>query len=623
MGCCCRGKAIVGVINDTPDPPPVCTIPILKGGVLRSAAASHTELNQNWASTAKIQEYNDIAWAAHSASPWSRTTGSSAYFAFTSSAFRVYNPPEGLSFGSEGSGVSAQYVEARGYCLIPLIHEVAGTPYPMSELYGISQASLEVIANLIAYLDPLKLSGNVTDTYSNVWSDWDVYWGLVPSSQVEYSGTNPLRLKTSAVAGGLTDLATTSLTSFTLAGTPLSSLGGVSSINSIDITSLLSEDGDDFLMLMWKLDASDVDQYTTTIAVPQLPGSGFAEALRVWEEAGPAAFGGGFVSLDVTEYLILERWGCISSMILNVDIDPDGSNAVAEDRSNTAAYLSGTGLTKKFRSTDNGSVTYPTCSLVPTLRIYHVDSPLGDWSYSFADSAYQDVFEAILPNYDLNFDDGMSGCHWTATDTASGGSPLATGQVDWDLEITVNGSNPALVDMTLTVTLHATVSGVFTDDTHTIVYTLTGQDPASTGPFTLTTASSVGARTWDIGGLGGDYIIFPADFDVDTDATPTTISRIADIYLDERGTGSGTGFGGNYYFLMIDYLRETTANSAVYYVEDTFELAEVGPGTSYEVLGDLIGHEFSFTHDGDDNDDTGNGTEDVTIAFTIESISVG
>ena len=111
------------------------------------------------------------------------------------------------------------------------------------------------------------------------------------------------------------------------------------------------------------------------------------------------------------------------------------------------------------------------------------------------------------------------------------------------------------------------------------------------------------------------YVKLESDSSVD-------VYRQCDIFLTESG---GT------YYLNFDLHRYSDAADSDYYLEPDPAFGNqshanaiaVGPGETYETIGDLEGTELTFTHNGSDNADTGEGTEDATVKITIENFSIG
>lgn len=94
-------------------------------------------------------------------------------------------------------------------------------------------------------------------------------------------------------------------------------------------------------------------------------------------------------------------------------------------------------------------------------------------------------------------------------------------------------------------------------------------------------------------------------------------------------TVSLTEDSGDYY-LNFFYKRQASPNDSRWYIEPSVpfgneahaDTTQIGTGTSYELVSDVIGETFAYTHDGADNVTPGNGTEDANVSITVEHIQI-
>ena len=676
MGCCCcQGKAVHGLPNDIPDPPPLCELQKGLNFIQRVGTAG------GYAGSSVLSALNDSAWSELSAATWSREATTHPEIGLSLQGSK--NWARGAAFEamawiferlvfSGDFGQSVAYAEKRMYAVLPLIHEVGGTQYSLEGLYGVTEMTLQLSAGLIGLSYDANSSsyGNQAFTYNaSTWSKWDVSWGMADHSQMAgpFSEATPagiaFRLKDTEIANGVDDIATTSL--ITNVAVPNTNIGlGVqeSTQVNVDIDSITGETGGDYLVILFETAPSEIVKKTPSIAAPSWP----TVNVECWgpKVRNQSTF---FLNANPDEYLVEEIWGCILAMVVNVDIDPDGgSDAVAEDRTATAFYDSGTALTKQFKVEDNDPS--------PTTETDTFDAS-GTWTAPFTGNVEVEVWGGggggrveVSPAdaggaggggaYSKKTVAVTKGVTYTVTVGSGGtaGDPASNGNASW---FSTTGTVFALGGSGASTRLGG-LGGLASGGVGDTKYDggdggdgevgTSGTTGGGGGAGADSTGDGVDGSDGSLGGAGGIAVLDggnggaggtfggagatkgtqpgggggggPAGEDGADGRVKVsydlTVNRETAIYLTETG--------GNY-FLTFDYHRYSTPATEKYYIKETFggtgAAYQVGSGTTYETIDDLEGVTFPHTHSGANNDDPSEGTEDCTIDFTIESISVG
>lgn len=611
MGCCCDGDTTYPP-DKPPVPPPACA-PFTR-------AWSIHRFVQNIYTYGGESSVNDSTYATFSSRNFIYPIANYTDGTLTDAANLGY----GVFLDTRGtvrSGIA--YYERRLYVLVSLravegFGTQIGAQYSLRQLHGINGATLVIAGGYggLYKFPPLFNFGGAT-SYSQAWSTVDAHWGLVnQDTGLAAGGFNPTAR--SLVVNGMTDLAPNVLASgIAVSGTGVGlsavTSGGppdyVFSTFSVSLDSLIDEDGADYLLLLFKVPDADVVQKTTP-PINQI----HLHGPSVWDMTLST-----HVTLPLSNRVVPDSLGCIRTITIRTVIEQDASSLVEEDRTRVCTYLSGQNLTKRFRGVDNstglGSMeTEEWIDLAP-------DPPdTAEWTQSNADG----LDKTTVP---------------TATPAAPGASVQFTGADD-NKTVIWNLTAPTLAFDDGTITAEVYCFNTEDDkaaDTIQAAIKLGGSF-GSDQPLTwgaaedgyksavLATGKSLsdfsGAqlrlKTGTVGLSGGktfDLIRIKLSGDVGGSST-FDIERTIDVYLTESGGD---------YFLTFGYKRETDPNDADWYIGrqttpfvDTVALGDTGR----ETIGDLIGLSIPFTHDGDDNDNTGNGTEDGTVTFSITDIAI-
>lgn len=563
--------------------------------------------------------------------------------------------------------LSAQYVEMRSYMFIPMVTEIGGTRYTLRDLYGIADCQVKTLGKYGAdggeCFGRIESSASLGNPYgsqpvqfTNSWTQYELWYGFVSASMFQdangntpttldyitsfpsFSSTDPRRLTDTAVESGISDLATTqigSAVSYTGSFTEFSGWRGllqcVLPAGSIVDTTPTA----DFLLLLIKVpDSSVVKSTPTSTNIFHTDGyphfNGYSEAFGPTQEIGvnlnklyqaPYNTVGiyGFLGVrpdfEILDHDILKAWGCIQSMSVRVDIDQNSSTIIEEDRTKTANYLSGSGLSKKFRIED----TSPS-----------------------AGGALDEILDITTAANTLWVNNDPSGLDYT---TEYPSIPSATTTIGWDEDDDNEGQEYNLSSVSLSHqsgTIAATIY-VYADSTEpdrditaeiyaggswsspqTLDWSISSGWKYATLETGLSVSDFSGAKirltTQNIGGGGdtGDYSRVYVK--IESTASPV-VTRQCDVFLTES---SGT------YYLNFDYERESGTNDEDYYIEPDPAFGNqshgtpiaVGPGETYETINDLEGTELVFTHSGTDNATPAKGIVDATVRITIESIAI-
>lgn len=630
MGCCCESLKVAGLPNDIPDPPPVCGIRLYSAGVSRSASrftfvGSGTSQAQLDALHGQMIADNDSAWAEFSSKGFTGG-GHTEFYGAVAETVTAGSPKQLWS--------QAKYGESRDYYLIPLSHTLGGDLLTLEELYGVSQVALSITLRTSRPPVPTNATSPTffVNEYQNVWTTWDTYWELVDSSLLNFSGATDssgfpasVRFKPAVAQNGLTDVITNSLSSgVTVPGA--SSASGVFGEVVLDLSSLAGESGEEWLAILAKTPDGAISQVIVTFSpfdaatVDATPMPGIGQGLVQAASIGPVS-NISSRSIAIQEYLILEIWGCILSILVRVDIEQNASSIVEEDRTKNATYLSGTKLTKTFRATDNETIATGVED-DEWLTLTAADNNL--WAQPDP-SDLDNTTEPFDPPSSVNpvrfeDDDDNEGQIWdlsALTKSYSGLVDIKLYMYAEDIDRDIDALTAAIkVDGSFTADVP--ISWQAGSNDWKFVTLATDVDPAdlANSQLRLTTGALAAARV-------GQFPAIRVKIEGEAVGGGTAeLTRVMDVYLTESG--------GNYY-LTFDYKRQTDPNDSTYYIEPDPPFGhpshatsiQVGSGTSFETLGDLIGHEFTFTHDGDDNATPANGTEDATVKVTIENISVG
>lgn len=576
MGCCCDGGTTYPP-DEPPVPPPLCSLQYLLRIIDRDAIAGI-------GSTA-----NDDAWASLNAMSFD------------------HSPPYGFRFGAylSNRGIyEAYYDESRLYVLLSLRRPIVfpstfeSGNYSISDLYGVDELTLRVAMTMEGRFDHgvARQPASQITSYTQTWSTVDLFWGLVDDSDL-----NALKAFPAASLGsGLLDFATNSLAdSVTVDGASVAFDSRQNGGFDIDLTPILSEIGSHWLLILAKVHDDDIAQEST-------PGAGGIE------EYGPQGQNVSVIVLSAVHRLTL-KWACIKTITVRTVIEQATSSIIEEDRTKTCTYVSGQNLTKRFRSIDNtpgGGMSLE--------EFLYLTVPSGGDNWLQPDPSGLDKTN-----------------RFSATPTAAAQLGFEEADEDtaqtWDLEVATLAHEAG----SITVIAYAYVA----DPTAT--FKMDFEFKPAGGSFgsavqvqwddaTAAWKSAVLATGLSVGDLasgaqlrmtprehgGGDEDYFETIYLKVESTGSADVERTLDVYLTESGGD---------YFITFGYLRETDPNDSDWYVGrqttpfvDTVALGDV----SRETIGDLIGLSIPFSHNGADNDNTGNGTEDATITFTITDIAI-
>lgn len=587
MGCCCSDLPIV---NDlAPVPPPVCALRLQQYTIAKWGYAEHADVSAS----------NDTAWSSFVAAAWQLTLpGFTAGAGFTKFSYQA-----GVHWSASAPGMprGSAYLEQRAVVAVSLNDGPAGAggvQRSIRELYGLSEVSLLFTGRLFGNgtTGPLILpvGPDESNTYTQAWSAVDVWWGLASSPYPWHSG-------------GLLDVATASLASgVTVPGSDVELFAIEASQFAVDISDLVDETGDDWLLLLLKVPDAAIVKITPTVSAP-------GQSNRLGPSyPGVFTAGGYAVSPDSMTLLPVEIWGCIKSVTLEVDFAADSSDLEDETRTRTCGYHSGQNLTKRFRGIDNSvgqgaSVDSEWLDLNSNVTTVWT---VFDHSGLDKSTLYPAIPTATTAMAYTGPDDNEEQINGVASPTVA--------FLDGTITVEVYAYNSADDKAAETVQASIKLGGSFVAD-QPLSW---GNSEAGWRSAVLATGRSIADFTGaelrltspTVGLAGGKtFEQIRVRISGDTATSSIVINRRYDVYLTESS--------GDYY-LTFDVYRAADPNDSDWYLEATFTDTVALGDTGRETIGDLIGTAIAFSHEGDDNDTPANGTEDATVTFTITDIAV-
>ena len=585
MGCCCKAP-LVGFTFTDPVPPPLCGLGFSSRMIYRGDVRDNTPVTQTTDHNAVLNTGLQAGYVKMVNTPW-------ALYAPNRTAPFCYWGTCSTSNQNGYAIATHWFEETRLYVNIALTPDGGATNYSLRQLYAASALSLNVHLGHFASTRALLAFADYWE-YIAAYTTFDILWGLHDSEIPDYTG-------------GLTDIATNTLQS----GVAIPGIGAMTVNDRISndfvfsLDSLVDESGSDYLLLVLKVpDADLVAQTTVTPPAPLAVGETAYVFVGARYDDRALYIAPAFTGTD-----ILEIWPCVAGASVNIDIDiRNASSIVEEDRTRTAVQqtpgdlttnrlrvtdvdMAGSGGTTSYLDLDSVAVTNwgatNPASIDKTNR-----HPATPSAFSSIDCEKSDDNEAVTWNLTA-----IGGGHTDGSITATVHiyNSVAANTYDFSVELYVNGA------WTTPVTAHWNAG---TPAWRRVVLA-TGLSAADFSSHQLRITSPT---------MNNPDEEFEAIYVRLDSTTDNEIARQCDIFITEAAGD---------YFLNFDYQRITDPNDSTYYLDNSAAFqVEVGPGTSYLTIGDIEGVAFSFSHAGANNVDTGEGTEDATIAFTLETVVI-
>lgn len=650
MSCCCR--SLEKVIDMPPVPPPLCSISFERGFIIRRGTASDSGTSPS------LSAVNDAAWSTFNAAPWTHPTISAGGTLLGADALDTgygaagFGPTFDATFvwargdlnNENITGITAQYREIRMWVTFSVTIPGDDGPLSLLDLYGLQSFIVDLFMRLMGgsatssrsilqsgFFGPEIARDDVTYSASQAWSTIDVSWGdgAVP-------GLTPLtfaRLNAfyAFIGGGLTDQFTNSLLvdqAVDNAGTAPVPPSVLASITPLDLSALGGETfGNTRVTLLFQVSPDQIVQQAPSLSEPAAWGDDGGVILlpKQYHGFGPCVGANTFrvglntlVSRDsaITNLGDALRvlpliWGCVQNLTVDVDIAQDASAALEETPTMICIWTSGANLAKTFSDllTTAGAGT-----IVEWLNPDdNIDTNWAVFDHAGLDksSEYPATPSASTAVEYGPFDDGEEQAYVL--------EPLTGPHTSGAITITAFVYNSATDKDAETVQVAYGNNGSYTADEDLF------WDNADDGWRTAVLGTGLGTADFLLpqirltapGGVGfsGGKVFEAIRLKVESEGDTTQITRVLTIFLTEEA--------GPTFWLNFQFHRFSDPNQEETYIEpsDPFKV-QVGPGTSYETLGDLIDVPFVFPHDGDDNVTPANGTEDVILTFTIRNITI-